>query len=563
MNMDGSSLEDFSIRSELKILISGLVLLTVAVIGSYYIWPNLWDTSAVNSSRVLLTNAQILATVFTITISLTLVGFEYFSQNLSPKIANSIIRSKYIIGLVALFLPAIVENVTIVTIYGEQAPQIYLTLSLVLLSLCLIYLLVYVSYVARAVQPRSQLEFFEKSIPDNFYDSIIQKMDDNVISGVDPDDYFVDLQHAIQNKIQQRNIYQFGDWLALLIDKEIDYLVRIKEEKQKEEINPDGAASIVNYFLSMQKGIYSQLVGIDDTRYIPPYSLQIVNVLGLLVELKAIVAINSLTTHFERIGRDIVKHNQEPVYRQYFDNLEKITSKTLGSVPTTDYQISTLETPDQVDWDDPEYMWAKGIIGEFQNRITFSKELSQLAIDTGFDGVAVGASTFYSELSQKALEQEEDDLNRIDLIKFITRAQRDVFEYAAKNDALTSYYAGPWSFQMIAQAPGELQNHLMNEFCAATKTAVKYDSFAGPQELGVAGRVLVEDHPELAMKIVETLIECLEIVRNHSDLEDIDEENIQNKLNSIKGWRDHGHNSINERIEEALNDQDTEASSNL
>jgi len=539
-------------ETEQKGLIVGFVVITLFSLVSYCVFPSLWSTSFVTSTGVLLTNAQILATVFAITISLTLVGFEYFSQNLSPKIAKSVIESRYTIGLAILFVPAILVNIGISTIYHENVPQIALTISLIFLASCLFYLLAFISYVARTIQPQNQLKIFEESIPENFNEEIVAKVEDNVISGTDPEDYFVEIQHVIQNKIEQREIYQFGEWLNLLIDKEIDYLIEIREVKKDNEINPNNATAIVNYFLSFQKSIYSQLAGINDTRYIPAYSIQIANVLGLLIDIKSIAAMTTLSNQFKRIGRDIVSFNQETIFEQYFDHIEKITLKLLRSIPQTDYRVSTTEIIEQfVDGTSPEYMWVEGITGQFGNYVLFSREILTLAIDANFDGVAVTGSNFYVRLLETVLDREED-AKRIDLVQTITKAQRDVFEYAVKEDVLTSYYTMPGSYEMIAQSPKEVREYLVTEFCEACITAVKHDSYAGPHELGVAGRVLVKEHPELAEEIVDSLIQCLNIVRDQTDFEDIEEQTVVKELSSIKNWNDHNNQAINEAIDRAL-----------
>lgn len=295
-------------------------------------------------------------------------------------------------------------------------------------------------------------------------------------------------------------------------------------------------------------------MGIDDSRFIPPYSRQIVNVLALLVELKAIAAFSNLSEHYKQIGQDIIKYNQESIYRQYFDDLEKLTSKTLNSIPATDYQVSAFELPDQTDErSESEIMWTKGIMGLFNNLVAYSRELSLLAIDANFEGAAISASNTYVELLEKALEREKGDQTRVDLAKSITRAQKSVFEYAAKNGASPSYYTLPSSYQLIVQSPSELQGFLVGEFCKAAKTAVEYDSFAGTQELGIAGRVFVKDHPEVTMEIVDTLIECLDIAINNPDLENVRKQTVVKELSSIKGWEDHSQTCINEKIEDALN----------
>jgi hypothetical protein len=97
---------------------------------------------------------------------------------------------------------------------------------------------------------------------------------------------------------------------------------------------------------------------------------------------------------------------------------------------------------------------------------------------------------------------------------------------------------------------------LIVHFCDSAVTAVENDIFRGFHELGVLGRSVVEEYPDLALQVVDTLRDSLEIVSESSVHENITRKMVVEQLDSVQGWRDHGHEDVNERIEEVYEEFD-------
>lgn len=94
---------------ENKILIfSVLLIIAFIVLTVLNIFPSFNEIEM--PINVLTTNAQILATIFAITISLTLIGLQYLSQSLTPRIMELFLKSKFIYGLLLSYVFSIAAN---------------------------------------------------------------------------------------------------------------------------------------------------------------------------------------------------------------------------------------------------------------------------------------------------------------------------------------------------------------------------------------------------------------------------------------------------------------------
>jgi hypothetical protein len=93
-------------------------------------------------------------------------------------------------------------------------------------------------------------------------------------------------------------------------------------------------------------------------------------------------------------------------------------------------------------------------------------------------------------------------------------------------------------------------------FCDSAVTAVENDIFSGFHELGVLGRSVVEDYPNLALHVVDALRDSFEIVGESPVHENITQKMVVEQLDSVQGWRDHGHDEVNERIKEVYEEFD-------
>ena len=224
------------------------------------------------NSGIANTVAQILATIFAITISLSLLGVEYFSQELTPRIIPSLIKSRFIQMIVASYVLSI--PIVLFSKYTLQGPlQLALIFSLLVWALCC--LLSYVVFIGMRLNPMSQARFLRKQLPEDFDNSILKKMKHGTISIADSDDRIIDIQNIILQALSDRNIFTFAQWLILVFNIENEYLSnRFIEYKTNDSTHSnffEEMGGISSYFGFIHSLLLSEVRGKDNVRFLRPY----------------------------------------------------------------------------------------------------------------------------------------------------------------------------------------------------------------------------------------------------------------------------------------------------
>jgi hypothetical protein len=100
--------------------------------------------------------------------------------------------------------------------------------------------------------------------------------------------------------------------------------------------------------------------------------------------------------------------------------------------------------------------------------------------------------------------------------------------------------------------PKQYSEFLTNAFCELALVSVEKDDYEAVMTLGWQGRVLVDEHPSLALIIVETLGKALEKVNEGRGLEKLSSQNIKIEIESIQKFNKNNHKEIKEKVDELL-----------
>jgi hypothetical protein len=557
---------------ERKILLYGGGMLLLFGTAGHLVFPSLLINSLENPETITTTNTQILATIFAITISLTLLGLEHYSQRLTPRIARSVLYSKFIAFLLVSYTLSIAANIFVLS-FLENLAAGFVFYSFVTLVWCLLYLVAYLFYIIRKLQPDTQLEMIKESIPDDFAREIVRKHREGMIRGTDERDRFVDIQKIIIRTVRDNDIYLFGEWSGLLFSKELEYLEDIKRRREEDDqtLSDDEADAISGYFLHLEQQIYTEILNTENAQFLNSYVTNLANVLDLLIEMRETGILDAVTDHFNQIGRDIIENEYESVFRTYNDALENITKAEYESLPSSEHhsvfqdEIESIE--DLPEEDREKRLWAmSGRMTFTYDQLSFLEEYCKVTVDKGYDKPVTSVLSTCSDLIGESIAVENEQYQGF-LIRNILSTQKTIYEYAVEGGVEVSFMGlGEMGMMISDLDPDDVDDvgaFLIVHFCDSAVTAVENDIFRAFHELGVLGRSVVEDYPDLALQVVDALRDSLEIVSESSAHENITRKMVVEQLDSVQGWRDHGHDEVNERIEEVYGEFDIDVESVL
>jgi hypothetical protein len=399
--------------------VGGIISICILITPFYFPFDFQFFSGGPNSG-IANTVAQILATIFAITISLSLLGVEYFSQELTPRIIPSLIRSRFIQTIVASYVLSI--PIVLFSKYSLQTPlQLALIFSLLVWALCC--LLSYVVFIGMRLNPMSQARFLRKQLPEDFDDSILRKVKFGSISIADSDDRIIDMQNIILQALSNRNIFTFAQWLILVFNIENEYLskrfIEYKTEGSSYSNLFEEMGEISSYFGFIHSLLLSEIRSKDNIRFLRPYVR--------LLEFRAERAIRM--KNYNVFGKDTptaknesssaskqflnaflftIKYaNSTEVYREIFDNYFDAVLKSI--MESESYMRMYSDIPsreDRTEYEDQRIRWGR-IIERHYNELL--REIHRYCTNIDLDESSEAISAFDWSLSRLAGKIIESD----------------------------------------------------------------------------------------------------------------------------------------------------------
>lgn len=551
-------------KLESKILLgSGMLIVIFLIID--YLSPELFLNDLENPSDTLTTNANILATIFAITISLTLLGLQYLSESLTPRIVLSFIKSKFITGLLLSYIFSILINIFVISFPKMIEARNFVYYSYLLLIWCVLYLTSYLFYMIRKIQPTSALYEIDKQIPFGYDKIIIHKLNQGLINLPDEQDKFIDLEQIVIKTIRNNDFFSFRACLDLLFKKQINFLnnlLKIEPDNERgyNQIQED-AESISLYFLRIQKQIYFEILREENERFLLHYAKEIVEIIKLLLKLKAIRPLRELNDHFNDIGLQIIDKKFHSTFQFYCRLLDDVAKNEFLNIPSgnqlSQFQDTIMPYNTLTKKERDECILGE-IISDFfsLDRLKFFEDFSAKASDKGYEDIIVSVKHSLTELLDLAIKKDDNKKMQNWLIGCILNSLDKIHNYSLKNKIDTKFFGLLGFHHVIESLKDEQINSIgipvTKYYCNASINSLKNDYYFGIWELGVEGKVLITKYPQLTEIVVDCLIECLKIVSEDNKLKNINKETVVNLLDSIYLWNEHKHKNIEDKIDKTF-----------
>ncbi len=552
-------------RLESKILLGSGVLIFIFLIVNYF-YPNLFFNNSEKPSDILTTNANILATIFAITISLTLLGLQYISESLTPRIVRSFIKSKFITGLLLSYIFSILINIFVISFPKIIEARNFVYFSYLLLIWCIFYLVSYLFYMIRKIQPTSALYEIEKQIPVGYDKIIIHKFNQKLLNVPDEQDKFIDLEQIIIKTIRNNDFFSFIACLNLLFKKQITYLENIYKEGPNDEQGYEqihnNADAISLYFLRISKQIYFEILREKNERFLLHYTHELIKIITLLLKLKAISPLRDINDNFNDIGFQIIEGRFQSIFGNYGHFLNKVAKEEFLNIPSgnlfLEFHDGLVPLNNLPKKERDERFLGHMIYDYFSyDRLKFFEKFSMKAADNGYKDIIVSVKHLLFELLDMAIKKDDNNKMRIALVMDILDSLKKIHDYSLTKNINVDFFGLLQLQDIIESLKDEATINSVGiltskYYCEGTINLIKKDYYFGLSELGIQGRVLVSKYPLITEIVVDSLIESLKIVSEDNKFKKINKEMVVNELNSIKKWNKPKHKNIEDKIDKAF-----------
>jgi hypothetical protein len=512
--------------------------------------------------QILLTNAQILATILAITLSFTIVGLQLVSEDLNPKFLIYHLKSKDFIGFFVYYTFGIISNILVASFPNIVDSSKFLIISNGILLICLIFLLVYLLFIIRGIQPISIINNIGKNIPSTFDETIIRREERRYPYIAALNDPFIELEQITIRSIRKNDYFSFVYCLRVIANFNFIYLNKLNSlptDQGYRDIWRDTTA-LQNYFLRIYDQILIEILVQNNERFLNEYVNYLVRVTEYLYKLKCEHAIEPLEKDLEDIGKEIIDRKYYRSIRNYLNALEKIIDTEFSILPSGANSIYYSDNaPDINTMSEREkdlWYFDDKLLERFFAKLSFFVKIAGRVQTEDFNYVFFNLNYKVEELVIESLKKDFIEKLRTWMIRTLLINHLQIHEIALKNKAQSDRGLDRL-FMNISRSPKDynvlpIKGLIIDYYSEIAELSLKYDDPWGFSGLGVASRVSIRLYPAIASELVDIMISCSKRLRQNGIVTKINIQDIKHELVSIKRQNKQNVIEINKKIDEEI-----------
>lgn len=533
----------FMLRSMWNNPTSYLFIFSAISILAYIFLFNLFiNLNLENITDVLLNIASITATIFTITISLTIIGFQFLSQNVSNKSLKYLFKSKFFILMVLSYFITILYNLVIVV--GNLQLAYFLHTGIILFIFSMVYTISYFYWIVWILQEENILK---------------------VISRYFPEISLQDEKHEIIKEIclksiRGNNLIVFSKSLKLLNQREQIFLNRIKNKKLSEDYDFDSRHSeienIIHYFLNFQRQIFYELIEHKRQDFLPYYIEGIKEIKLIVFPLLAPRPYRDLGEHFNKIGESILEKRFDEIYLFYAHKLAEVVKNEYHKLPkeTLEASFDFSKIKNEEESIKKERILWKILYDDFNyNRLKFLSNIAKKAIITNQETLNWFPKSILTDILLEAIKIKNCRIIQRELIVKIISLFKEIHKENINHKKVENYF-GVLDLHYLIEEMNEEQikeigAFITREYCTAQLELFKIKPSQIVWALGVNGRFFKGDNKNLPLLqiIMDTFDAILKDFKKRK-VKEITIDYLSNEIYSILGDNKENNRVVNKII---------------
>jgi len=256
--------------------------------------------------------AQILATIFAISISLTLLAIQYYSDNISVRLTNNLFKNRFILSAI-LFYPLSIFLIIFTTTFPNSFNYSFSTFSCMILFLTGLFAFIYYIFkMNELLNPKYAIKEIEKGITKEdhlkqiifyFQDKDKELIEEDLLGEIEEISIRLIRKHDyVSFNISKQVIFRFyKDFIKYVAENDEINILRAKEDLDEEEIDYNNS-ELTSFYVNIGK--FKNFIDVND------YFLAIIK--RLMIEIKnedSEILLSSLLLEIYRISKEILTIN--------------------------------------------------------------------------------------------------------------------------------------------------------------------------------------------------------------------------------------------------------------
>lgn len=479
------------------------------------------------------TSATIIATIFTI--SLTLIGIQYYVQNIPYELLKYFFKSKFTISMFGMYIGSIIYNLLMLGLGIRNMFCLIISIAFTIVSM--VYLLSYFYYLNGSLQEVNILNLITKNLKNKSYNSDYTKYEalkDLIIKSVK------DNKNSLYKKsldIFFRKQFEFISQISMKnIDKNYNYDTRHSEVEQ-----------LIHFFLGFQKQIFYELIDNDRQLFLYLY----VDLYKELQE-KTFVLLSprpyyELRDHFNKIGDKILEKRFDEIYLFYSHKMRDLTKfefNHVDKVKLVSYYDITKRDANESQLEKTERVLIHMLYESFaRDRLNFLTKLSLKAIKNNVDTLNWFPKSILCDILDNALHITSNKGMRWDLINNIMYMLRQIHDENIKKNNFHNFM---WLdlHTHIEQIKDEeeiskLGGFITREYCLAQLDLVKISARETVHDLSVDCAFLKDkDQNHIVIKLIMETFDKILTMFSKKEISGIEKDYLSYAVHSCLGKSD-------------------------
>lgn len=540
---------------EYKAILWGLSVIVALLFYAYTIKPESLVTESATSMNIILTNIQILATIFALVLTITYFGLDQLSRNLTPRLVMQFTHSPFFLTLFLSYGISILAHITAISFDSPTTPEKFAFYSNLLLVWNIFYLFAYFFYTLSAVQPHMVLKSLDSKIPKKYKEFITQITQEQFAYEGSENNHLLSLEAMIVQYIRTNQYDSYVRGLNLLSSRYKNYLLELRTYREQNNLLYDTihyeAEIITAYILNIYKRIYYEITKANNEIFLKHYMIWIAKNFQVLITLKSIRPLSEFQEHFNKIGVDIIEKDFDSNFMPYTGALEQVAEKELVDVLSSKYTVLNFQdqTKSFTEMTKSEQeLWVLGDMAlmSFQNRLKHISELCKLTAKKGGQEHLWFLPNIFQKLLNEVIKKSDKDSTRAFLVRAIIDRMNEVHSFNIEYKTGVTYLPILGMPHLLDDIQDKnmmdtLGKFICYHYCKAEKESVQNDVYWALHSLGYSGRTILHKYPkeeELQTLIVNTLLDCLDFVaKNGKRFKNINKLHVAKELNSLIRWK--------------------------
>lgn len=549
-----------SIPRHYAIVLSGLVVSTIYLAMVTYFPSSQGDMYEARATLIAM--AQILTTIFAISVSLMIVSVQFISQTYAARVVKLLFNDRIFLGYLAAYTVAIFLALGELTL-NFLPLQRFLPYVLFAVIFCICYLLVLLFHIPTIIHPLSVISRLTKTISPDFCVQLAKRIRHRPFVSTSDDEPFLGIEQILIRCVVENDSHSFMRGIGYLESLLMQYIAKAEKELRTvpgtREIR-EAVADVLAYFLRIYRQLYWEAISHNREEHLMRLCRSLNRLMVHLHRVKAFRALEWTAELYDLAGLTAVEKKLLTFLDDYVRDLEDLVKVQMTILDEPIFPFNGFDQKwEELTEDERDLRTTRSIMSDFilRGRVNFVSDLAVKAAEQRLESVVSFCMSIFSEVIDKALSLQPIGKKRAFVSSFTDKLVETHKKCVDMRINSTTFTTNMLHYKVEAMKdPAEVSEfgrYITTRYTEMGKYSIGKGFYDDVWSWVVNGRALVKDYPQEAALVIDVLEYALRAFT--SNLNDETKAYYywgRTGLESLRQWDNHPHKELTSKIDGIL-----------